>query len=200
MPQLTVPWNITSPAGTEQAKNIDNEFRKLRQQIEDALEGTLVVDMTTDPIAARPEILGNVTGKVLTIPFAAFNRDSGNQALFDGRRLHIYSGILYVAPLSLPPGVTITKVEALIGMNVLTGITIALYKLISPSDVNTPVAAATTSAAGRYRTGTAVFAESVASDAFYTIRVTGTAGALVDVGYLYGAFVTYTTPDCRNTV
>jgi hypothetical protein len=116
---FTDAWNVTRPAGTTAAKQIDDEIRLLRLQLEERLEQTLVVDMSADPLVLKGSVSGQATGLQLIIPFSSFLNDlHARENDIDPNgfvNMFVPSGTneTHFAAVSgiIPVGCTITKIE-----------------------------------------------------------------------------------------
>src|SRR6476620_10194348 len=124
----TNPWDTTSPPGTELAKNIDDHLRRLRLDITERL-ADIVDDPYADPLVLKNQFTGQKTGKQMVIPFSDFTcSTTGKEIIYGHGVLNGFSDCLVIlAPIKLPPGVTITKVEMLMDVGDCTSINWWLY-------------------------------------------------------------------------
>lgn len=121
----TNAWNVTRPPGSEAAKNIDNEIRLLRLQIEERMTGSVVVDWTADPVV----LIGTTTDKTAIIPHVAFvPAQVGGIATYHNDYVACASGIAMNAPIILPAGSTIQSIDFIVSKNDCTDIACVLYK------------------------------------------------------------------------
>ena len=203
----TNPWNVTDPPGTELAKNIDNSIRKLRVDIGDRF-ADFMVDVSADPVVLKPEYRGNVIGKQKLISFAAFNCDtSGKEAEYRAGYLLAFTdtGGMF-ADCDIPVGCTITKVEVLVDVGDAASAEFDLYSRPfaagagRPSSLAAQVSLAhiSTAAGGTALMTTGVLAVVVAAGNIYYIGIEGI-GAAGNSFDIFGARITYDTPDNRNT-
>lgn len=109
-------WSNTAPPKTAQAKLIATFFNQLREDIDERFKSILKGNgLTEDPIALKDEVIGKLS-KTLIIPAYAFVNTGGDQ-YFDDRILgHANEAAIY-APVILPVGVKITRVEVLLHLN-----------------------------------------------------------------------------------
>lgn len=202
----TNPWNVTDPPGSELGKNIDDHIRKLRVDIGDRF-ADIMVDVMADPVDLTPPYKGNVIGKKMIIPFSAFNSDTDDkEANYDAYRLQYFTDThILTAPVILSPGCTITLVEVLLNKLDATSVDWDLFMIPfvagGTDDQHVSLFHKNEAAAGRIisSSGLPALAVAISNAAMYYIGV----DAIGPAGYgsiLYGARVTYDTPDCRNTI
>lgn len=202
----TRAWSDATPAGTRAANQIDDAIREKCVDVHERMDTTFSVDWTTDPVVARPEILGNVTGKKILIPGYAFiSADpAGTPATIyvgDGT----FSGIqcnsgdpAIFAPLILPVGVAIKKVRWRATNGDTATLSMYLFSVAFTSGANrTQEILKTGVTAGDtiYDSG----GVDIAADGtkMFYLAVDKSSGAAFK---LWGAEVTYDTPDCRSTL
>lgn len=120
----TNAWDVTTPAGTEQAKKIDDHFRRLRLDIQERMN-EIFVSFAASPVTLKDEIKGKKTGKIMMVPFPDFvaNTVDYNAA---GNAIFTSSSEPARAPLKMPLGVVIKKVRWLISCSDSTSTTFAL--------------------------------------------------------------------------
>lgn len=197
-------WSDATPAGSRAANQIDDAIRELKVDLHQRFDSVLSVDWTTDPVVARPEILGNVTGKKLLIPGYAFQIDAGfgtgTRYVGDGT----FSGVSSVfndpgmfCPLFIPVGISIKKLRWR-ATNVDTN-TLSMYLFSVPfttGTVRTQEVLTTGNTAGDtiYDSGGIdIVADGIK---MFHLAIDKSAGATFK---LWGVEVTYDTPDCRST-
>lgn len=202
-------WNDTDPPGSELAKNIDDHIRKLRLQIDERMEAMLVEDWAADPLAYLDAVSGKKTGKQILIPFGAFlygttgSTSKGVEMHTSYVETYVDTGPM-IAPVILPPGVTVTLVELMADKGDTTSVSWQFsYRLFSAGgstdDENVIDAGTTFSTAGIQIKATGALTEVIAANTLYWIRVsaTGSSGQAYD---LFGARITYDTPAHLNTI
>jgi|SRR5678810_249808 len=122
-------WSNSIPAGTEAAKNIDDQIRQLRLDIFERMND-LVVDWTDDPVVFSP----GGSGSTLIIPATAFQGDplfppaSGTQISWLYQTVQAQGTPIY-APLTpyVSVGSEIVKLEWLVDRETVPTITGSLY-------------------------------------------------------------------------
>lgn len=209
--EYTRNWDSTSPVGSRAANEIDDAIREKLVDIEERVADKLMslpATRNSADVVVKPEILGNVTGKKLLIPFTDFQPTEDDDDIF-------YGGVTHVEPyyltdnninrnvaycgIKLPPGVTITQVDLICDIFEKTSVKAQLYKATVAAGTQSQIGAdATRSVAGVGAASIASLSETLDGTAFYFVRATGS----VTTGRfkVYGVVVTYTTPDCRNTI
>lgn len=204
----TRAWDVTLPPGTTQAKQIDDEIRKVRVDVDERF-ADIMVDTLADPVDLKPQFKGNVDSKQLVIPFPMFNSDTNGK----DTTYHLGYGQAFtdtgplVAPIILPPGVIMTLVELLIDkgdaasieMDVMARSFAAGAGRPGSQTANVSLSHVTSAGAGVVILPTAALNVTIDPAQLYYIVVEaiGPAGNSFD---FYGARVTYKTPDCRNTI
>lgn len=207
----TRAWSVTAPAGTVQASQIDDEIRKLRVDVDERMSD-VAVDWAADPVVLKPEYLGNVVGKQLVIPYSAF---ASNRGPFGTKEVIVNIGYLnaftdspiLIAPVILPPGAKITKVEVMIDKGDAASIAWDLYsRSFAAGEARPGSQTAMVSLIHKTEAGanvlvsdSGVVAFTVDADHMYYIAVDGV-GAAGNSFDLYGARVTYDVDDCRVTL
>lgn len=207
----TRAWVVTSPAGTVQAKQIDDEIRKLRVDIDERM-ADIAVDFTADPVVLKAQYLGNVVGKQLVIPYSAFTSSRGP---FGTKEVMVYAGYLnaftdsplLLAPVILPPGATVTKIEVMIDKGDAASIAWDFYsRSFAAGEARPGSQAAMVSLIHKTEAGanvlvsdSGVVALPIDAAHLYYIAVDGV-GAAGNSFDLYGARVTYDVDDCRVTI
>lgn len=107
----TNTWSNLSPTGSTPAKQIDDEFRKLRVDIQERME-TFITDWETDPVVLKPESGGPVEGKSIHVPGWAFVSDNDITRISTGILIDVDSDLY--APVILPIGVTVRSFQAMV--------------------------------------------------------------------------------------
>lgn len=213
MPYTNI-WNSNSPLGSQAANTADDELRKFRLDMEERLEDKIITDITVDPWIVRPEILGNVINKSITIHHSAFQPvDIQGSTLHEISRTALYSehnGIdmgasnTWWAPVILPSGVagsvTITNVEFVVnrnnaGANNITGK--LSYNTVSAAPATTVVGSVATTVNGINIISFAPAHLVIQGRAYFIEAVMPGPGLQPR---LYSVKLTYDTPDCRVTL
>ncbi len=107
----TNTWSDTSPTGSTQAKQIDDEFRKFRVDVRERMN-SFVEDWTADPVVLKSSTGGPVTGKSIHVPGLAFISDNDISTTATGRATAIDSDLY--APVIFPIGATIKSFQAMV--------------------------------------------------------------------------------------
>lgn len=197
--------NLKNIAGATPSNQIDDKFRARFLGVEERMN-EIFVDFTTDPVVLKDSILGKVTGKVLVIPHNMFTeRVSVGSLLADRSEGFTHApkdaGVMD-APIMLPPGVTITRVETLIQIGAGVSITWEVFDFdfrISPAPVKSTLIGPTVfSTAGFQFLDSGVVALTIDGQHTYYISldVTSVSG---DVN-IYGTRITYNTPSSQQTI
>lgn len=201
-------WDVTLPPGSTQAKQIDDEIRKLRVDIDDRWRD-LFVDVLADPVDLKPQYKGNVVGKKLLIPFANFNSNTDLKETRYGNgygQAFTDTGPL-IAGVCLSPGCIVTKVEVLVDKGDAASVEfdfLARSFAIGPGRPGSQASQVSLfhgagAGAGVIIIASGVLAVTILDDQLYYISIDGI-GAAGNSFDFYGARVTYDVPDCRNTV
>lgn len=196
----TRAWDNNSPIGNAtSAKDIDQEIRSLKLDIDERMAEIGTGFSTAGPLILNPEYKGNAT-KTLIIPFAAFGNNSSTTA--NSTLGHLVSAIdsNHFAPIFLPPGVTITDVTVSADKNTAAGWQWFLYRTVfTVGGAATPIFTSPVIAgAGVISSSSGALALLVDANHVFTLAFDATGGA--GVAYITGAKVTYTVPDTRNTI
>src|SRR6266516_2688915 len=195
---FTRVWTKNNPPGSQQAFTADDEIRNLREDIEERI-GILVTGWSTssplDPLVVRPEVLGNVTGKIVSFSHWSFRPlwsgsiitvGTGETALY----LESTGGFTWYAPVQLPIGATITSLSYLFNRN--DGNPPNLTGKLSYNDYTTTPAttdiASVTGTANGIQLVTSVLSHVVAANRLYFLSIVLGAGA--SLNRLYGASIT----------
>ena len=125
-------WSNIRPPGSTAAKLIDDEIRLLRQQIEERMTGTLVIDWKADPVVPIVAGTGALNSKTILIPNVAFVGTT-----FTGLTFQYFNNYTLVsentgayAPIyPINFGTKITKVEYLLDINTVPSVDCILYSV-----------------------------------------------------------------------
>lgn len=180
----------------------------MKGDLEERLEDKFITDVVADPWVVKPEILGNVVGKILVIHHSAFffkGADGSTDVSIrtPANRAFTQVGIQAApytawASVPIPQGVTITRIE--VGVQAPGGaqlFTATLYReTFAAPPVVTAVGAIAISADSTGNVGGTNITHAVVAGNWYFFEV----DMVVAGAKLYGARVIYTTPDCRNTL
>lgn len=203
-------WVNNTPPGAQAANTADDELRNLRVDVEERMT-TLVTGWNTatpsDPIVAKPEILGNVNNKAQNLHHSSFEPSlyfdisaNSNSVIRTDLYVESVSGppTLY-APLIVPVGCTITTVSFAINRNGGSNITASfVYNDFSAAPGTTVIGSVSTTANGIQIINIgAGLPHVVTGNRFYYLKVVMLSSIS---SRLYGAQVLYNTPDCRNTL
>jgi hypothetical protein len=204
----TRAWDVTLPPGSTQAKQIDDEIRKLRVDIDERF-ADVFVDVLADPVDMKPQFKGNVDGKVLVIPFTDFNSNT------DLKETHYNNGFgqaftdtgPLMAGVKLSPGCIVTKVEVLVDKGDAASVEFDFFARVFAAGSGRPGSQTAQvslfhgagAGAGVAIITSGVLAVTILDSQMYYIAIDGIGGAGNSFDF-YGARVTYNTPDCRNTV
>jgi hypothetical protein len=199
----TNTWITNSPLGSADAKTVDDEFRKLRVDLEERFEGTFITDVAVDPWVVKPEILGNKVGKNIALHHSHFSPSVTYDAAVGSvlSRVNLYSentrgsSLTLFGAVVLPPGVTVTNIAYLVNRNGATNITCNFKSTDHPSQTTLSHATVLTSANGVQLLSSSGLAIVVAGVRSYYLEI-----ILPSPGRLYGAEVYYDTPNCLMTL
>lgn len=194
MPYSSV-WNATRPAGSVAAKNIDDEIRILRLQLQERLNDVLVQDMTADPLVLKDNIKGLKLGLQRLVPFSSFLNDlhaRENDMTTTGQLNGFCGSGPWIASLAIPPGCVIVKVEWLVDKHDATSLAMELRHR---AFTNAPAAAIVDNVTNQAATGNNIVSSvdlniTVSGDAYYYLAITG-AGPSGNSFIIYGARVTF---------
>lgn len=204
-------FDVTAPPGSELAKNIDNQIRNFRTDVKERLDTILRTvespatgeKIDQDPLQLLKEITGEVTSKKMNIAFGAFAASSiGKEYYYDDDKLIAFTDTdVLVAPLILPIGVIVTKVELLADKS--SAGTITWKVKWRPFGAGTTQTAETVvhTAVGLSVSFTTInpLINGVNENNTYWMAIEGT-GTAGNAFYIYGARVTYDTPSSKNTL
>lgn len=188
----TNPWDVTRPPGTTPARNIDDEIRALRLDIEERLEDILVKDFSEDPLELQDEFEGKFEDKVVLLAHTAFNGSNTIDWNIDG---YLRFGATAVsAPIVLAPTAVIKKVELLV-FRALSGTgTLRLRSREFSAGDSTTVHLTTTLgfSVGAFGIGEISGEVTIASNRMYMVEL---ASSQANAFRIYGARITYDTPN-----
>lgn len=201
-------WVNNTPPGAQAANTADDEIRNLRVDVEERMS-TIVTGWSTgapsDPIVAKPEILGNAT-KNRFFHHSIFTPDSYfeiSSNLNSITRTSLYAQnnlagtVTLTGTIDIPIGATITDTQFLVNRNGGSNITCRLlYNNFSTTPATTVVGSAVTAANGI----TNIVLSSGLPHVVATTRIYFADVALLTNSRLYGMLVQYSIPDCRNTL
>lgn len=194
-------WLDTAVTGATLADDIDAGFQNLRGDLTERMESKLITSMTADPWVVKPEILGNVNGKLLQLHSSAFETASDNSPIFDEQNVTSSSGSgtdKYLYALILPVGDVVQNITALLNRQG-QSVTIALKYIDAVTGAITTVATVTDNiTAGIFSKNLgADIAHTIVAGRFYYVFIS-TAVSVGLAALIYGATVKYDTPDTRN--
>lgn len=199
----TYPWNNAVPAGSDPANQLDTNITDLKSALSERMEDKFISSMTADPWVVKPEILGNVTGKEIIYTWGNFNWFGTQDPLNDYEQRNSTLGTTLRGRMTfvLPLGVTITGFKAFFGGNGIAASTIVLSKITyDEPPVQTTIATLTrTNATVAEEVATGLPTEVTASGQFYHVLISLSAAGGGNSKFHF-VKVTYTTPDCRNTL
>lgn len=141
----SVAWDETTPsdAGSD-ANKIGTYITNDKKAVRERLETGLIVDMTADPVVLKDAITGKVTGLQSWIPASAFvpattanSPLSAEASYWDYTQGAIAGGLYRMAPIMIPRGVTITKLDVIAQILTSGTSTAAIKHLTSGSAVGT---------------------------------------------------------------
>lgn len=198
----TRDWNNATPAGTRAAKEIDDAAREHKVDIYERFLTLLdpATDFDDDPLVLKAELTGLVEGKIKIVPFCSFVMD-GADASGDNYRSNrlvipaIAAGIY--APVIMPPGAVITKIEWVVSNDDTNTLT-AKFRSVIAGTVLTEVDenVLTSNTSGTHLMTSGVLAITIANNKSYYLTIdkgTGTAYAICSV------IITYDVADSRIT-
>ena len=200
-------WDITSPAGSGQVSGGDDAIRAMKEDIEERLE-SIFEDIDDDPLEFKPSVIGSIgakTGKTLIIPAEAFTptEDDDDVTWFDQYVQSDNSGDREMkAPVILPPGVTITKIEFLWNKQTLAGLRGELLSVDFDTGValNTVAGPFDETGAGVVLTDSGAMSYVIDPDLIYKIRIKPTSLVTADRVVIYGVRITYDASDATETL
>lgn len=199
MPGYSRAWSVTTPAGSVPAKNIDDEIRKLRVDIDERM-ADIVVDWTADPVVLRDLYSGKLTNRHLYVGFPEFNseQDGGKSIYTQVDRIDAFTNSFpLVAMLRVPVGCTITLVELLTTISAGTSITWELRYNPFSGAASSVIKTVNYATAAKGISSTGAIAAAVDDAGYYTLSVEGN-GAAGNGFAVYGARVTFNRPSVQE--
>lgn len=192
-------WDNNNVTGSTQAAAIDTGFQAFRGDLQERLEDKFVTSIVADPWVVKPEILGNVVGKKLHLHHSAFK---GLVSTINDQYIeaNTSTGTDYWTPIIIPVGDTVQSIKVTIDrqgktvqvkfgyVNPTTGAFVSVGTLTDNASVGVTQM--------NFATG---LPHVIVVDRMYMFTV-NLGGSLGVSSRLYGAIVTYDTPDCRNTL
>lgn len=199
----TNPWSDTLVPGSTPARDIDDKFRMWSLAVKERMETFLVKDWNADPVEPQEDLAGTVTGKTIVIGGSSFRELNGSLKAVElnPNFLAVFRGSARViAPVILPPGVTIKLIELQVNRGDVTNFTWRLIAVgFDTTAVETVVASSTVTNAGMQ-----VFAQAlshtVSAAAAYYVDLDTAGAADVNSMRLYAVRLTYDTPDVTKTL
>lgn len=197
-------WTKSNPPGTQAANTADDEIRNLREDIEERIAELVTGWSTaspTDPVVPVAVIKGNVTGKKEFLHHPAFSflgEDTGSISRTTDYAETLVAGIIAMCVLPIPNGVTLTEFSVFVSRSpAASPITLSLRRRGYSSITAATVVDSVTGVPGAAGTTlTKVISHAVVADNVYYLDLS----AMDAFTRLYGARITYNTPDCRNTL
>lgn len=199
----TDAWNTTRPAGGVAAKNIDDEIRLLRLQLDQRLEDVLVEDMSADPLVLKSAIKGLKVGLQKIIPMCQFINDMHsreNDISSDGYIVGFNDGgNPIIAPIDIPIGCVVTKIEYMVDKNTCTTVNCIFRRkaFVAASGANVAIDATIVNAAGIVVLPTPDLNVTLLPDQYYYLSLSGTGGAGTNFK-IYAARITFNRPSTDN--
>lgn len=218
---FTFTWTNVDPADATPANLLGKDIRDLRAAIQERMDDQFCdpsapwsASDPTNPIVVAPKILGNVTGKKLTLHHSSFIQTDlfafsplrtdlyvQNTSAAGGLGSPVQGPMTMMCGVVLPLGVTITGVSIMVDTR--NGGSMAGTLIWNDYAAGAVVSHIASAIASGGAAGVAIATQAA------NLVVTGTMSILFKVvlndangngSRLYGAQVTYTTPDCRNTL
>lgn len=201
----TRTWDSTTPTATSQLSAGDDAIRALKVDVEERLS-SLVDDIDDDPLALKSTAVGSIgakTGKQIIIGPHAFTpvADDDNTS-WQAAYVQIDDGpnVTLRAPVILPIGAVITKVELLADKNTanqVTGVLRGAGFSATPSAPADKHTALTRTAAGAGIETSGTLSIDVVADELLFVEVAGdTAGN----ARVYGVRITYDVSNATETL
>ena len=207
---FTRGWDNTTPPGTRDADEIDDIIRELKVDLYERLIAKIFNSLPNTTVEAdlvvRPEILGNVVGKRMYIHGSAFQVDADEgvgEYSDDGLAVTPNHDPLR-APLILPPGAKVTRIQWLISSTASATCTLRLchmdFTVGMAQTVDNDLSSGTTGAR-IVDSGDLTATPIVIGNAVYFLRgdQSGSAG-LPSLFEIHGVLILYTVDDCRITL
>lgn len=194
-------WDSNRPAGSTAAKQIDDEIRLVRGQLEERLEDVLITDITADPWVLKDAVKGKNDDLVKLIPFSAFASPRPDVDLqFSGVDNYVWGNDrnAHTAPIDIPAGCVVTQIDIRLQRFFVTSMDIGFYKQSFESGAGTQTAIARSSAATPSDSAISIFQftdlnETIDTNSYYWISLKGIGSiAGSHASYkLYGAKITF---------
>lgn len=201
----TRTWDSTTPTATSQLSAGDDAIRALKVDLEERLS-SIVDDIDADPMVLAETAVGSIgakTGKAIIIGPHAFSpvADDDNVS-WQAQYVQLDDGpnVTVRAPLLLPIGAVITKVELLGDKNTANQITCVVRGAgfsASPSAPADKHTALTRTAAGAGIETSGTLSIAVVADELLFIEVAGDTNGNAR---LYGVRITYDVSDATETL
>lgn len=199
-------WDNTTPPGTRNANEIDDIIREFKVDLSERFLSKLLSALPNTTVESdvivKPEILGNGTKKMVIHGTAFTMESSDNGSYLDSGEsgLGTYGG--FRAALQLPNGVSITQIRWLVTNNNAVTLTLDLRSLAFAVGLATAVLDhRTTIVVGTQIVDSGVLGAPIAIDSGTAYHLFfDSNGALATSFILHAVEITYTTPDCRNTI
>lgn len=197
----TRTWDEAVPPGSAARNTVATIFRNLKVDLRERFETGLVVDFDADPVVPQASVLGNVVGKLMNIHWSAFipmGEFNTNWNLADGYIEDTSGGSTQLyAPLTLPPGTTITDVSFRVFPNGGGVIDVKMFRIAKATGVASDVVGPLSSSGTINQTlSSGVIAHVVDADYVYGLKLTSPGSP----ARFWWASLTYNTPDSRSTV
>lgn len=202
---FTRDWDSTTPTATSQLSAGDDAIRALKVDIEERLS-SIVEDIDADPMVLSEDAVGSIgakTGKAIIIgPHAFMPVDDDDNVSWQAQYVQLDDGpnVTIRAPLLLPIGAVITKVELLGDKNTADQITCVVKGAgfsSSPSAPTSKHTALTRTAAGAGIETSGTLSIDVIADELLFIEVAGDTNGNAR---LYGVRITYDVSDATETL
>lgn len=202
---FTRTWDSTTPTATSQLSSGDDAIRALKVDVEERLS-SLVVDIDADPLELSEDAVGSIgakTGKQIIIGPHSFQAvDDDDNVSWQAQYVQLDDGpnVTVRAPVILPIGVTITKVELLGDKNTANQISCVLKGAGFSAAPSAPAAkhtALTRTAAGAGIETSGTLSIAVVADELLFVEVAGDTNGNAR---LYGVRLTYDAGDATETL
>lgn len=183
-----IPWNNTTPAGSELASTADDYFRNTKFAIDERMTGFLVVDWQDDPLVLLPAVSGAATARPLVIA-RNFKLYSGTSITLeeDDNRTRLSTGgvpqtVQFGQFFAIPVGYELEQVLIYADRNGET-VTLNVVQVNMTTGVETVLGSQGLAGAGIQATSVAALATTIVALVQYGIRITWTAPGTI---YIYG--------------
>lgn len=195
----TRAWNEATPAGTRAANQIDDAIRELKVDIRERMETTLVVDWDVDPVVAKPDISGAVTGKYLLFgPHGLQSQDDEDDTDYRNNHVEMEIGKTLYMDLVVPIGITITEFAATVDRMAAGTVTVKLIRQEFSTGVQTDIATVTRNVDSIGVTTSGVLAETTTNDRLYVVSFTS--NNVILGSRFYGCRIKYNTPNSQAVI